>query len=194
MPKKGQKMSQEQKTKIAVSCVGRPGSNGSGREPNTVDSVWRWVDKRGPDECWPWVRASKNLKTGTGHGRLDISGVPGVYAHRAAYLSTNPGSISLNVSDGMMVLHRCDNPPCCNPAHLYLGDHDQNMRDKRERKRCPDFRGARGPHAKLTEDDVTDIRLFTIAGATANAIALLFGVSRACIKDLRMGRTYRDIP
>jgi DNA invertase Pin-like site-specific DNA recombinase len=76
---------------------------------------------------------------------------------------------------------------------MYLGNHDQNMKDKAERGRAPGPKGADSVLAKLTEDDVRDIRLFRLIGATKPAIALLFGVSAACIKDIWQRRTYRNV-
>lgn len=159
---------------------------------NTVDSVWKKVDRRGPDECWPWLGKSRS---DTGYGRLDIQHEEGVYAHRAAYLSTYPDSIPLrNDADReKCVLHTCDNPTCCNPKHLFLGSHNDNMADKKAKGRCPDFRGELGPRSKFTADEVFFVRLQKKQGATINALAMLHEVSRATISGMLYGRHYRDV-
>lgn len=72
-------------------------------------------------------------------------------AHRVAY-EIYTGSIP----NGMMVLHKCDNPSCVNPDHLFLGDHKENMNDKFEKGRCG--KGEKSPHVVLTDDDVLEIR------------------------------------
>src|SRR6187431_2053189 len=94
---------------------------------HSPNAVWRKVEKRRWNQCWPWTGY-----TSSGRGRIDIAGVQGVYAHRAAYLATHPGSIPLR-DDGSKeqhVLHRCDNPLCCNPRHLFVGSHSDNIADK----------------------------------------------------------------
>lgn len=158
---------------------------------NTADSVWEKVEKGSPDECWPWTGCISS-----GYGRLDIGCVEGVYAHRAAYISANPDCGLPLRDDGSKercVLHRCDNEPCCNPAHLFVGSHLQNMQDKVNKGRSPDFRGARGPRAKLSDEDVLWIRLQKRCGATKNALALLHEVSVATISGCLYGRHYRDV-
>jgi hypothetical protein len=156
---------------------------------NTVFSVWEKVERRDDDECWPW-----GGYTSSGYGRLDIGNVQGVYAHRAAFIADNPScGLSIRCNDGRFVLHNCDNPLCCNPKHLRIGTHDDNMRDKSERGRCPDYRGTRSPRAKLTSDDVIDIRIMKAMGATKRSLALLYGVSTVTIKGCTLGRHYQDV-
>lgn len=76
------------------------------------------------DSCWTWTGQTSN-----GYGRTTY-GDRSEAAHRVSW-RLHRGDIP----DGSMVLHRCDNPPCVNPNHLYLGDHAQNMRDRSERGR-----------------------------------------------------------
>lgn len=105
-----------------------------GSPMNTPASFWERVDRASrADECWLW--------TGTvdrrGYGRLRYRG-RFAKAHRLAYELTH-GSIP----EGMFVLHSCDEPGCCNPAHLRAGDHAENMRDRARRGRS---RNARTTH------------------------------------------------
>lgn len=163
-----------------------------GRAPNTPDVLWSKVDKRGPDECWPWI-GGRNEK---GYGRTEINDVS-YYAHRVIYNLARPGEIELRAPDDMSAFgflrHTCDNPPCCNPSHLIVGYQIENMQDKVDRGRCPDYRGARGPRSKLTVEDVQDIRLKKKYGATKNALALLYEVSAATISGCLYGRHYKDV-
>src|SRR5688500_12424982 len=90
-----------------------------GLPENRPEDVWKRVAVGASDECWPWQGAV----TGTGHGRFWIAGRPHG-PHRVAYqlaTGTDPGDL--------FVCHRCDNPPCCNPAHLFLGSARDNARD-----------------------------------------------------------------
>lgn len=93
------------------------------RVKSLADRFWAKVDKRGPDECWLWTGCRKKA---FGYGKIGEGrmGQRTLLAHRVSWEITN-GSIP----DGAMVLHRCDNPPCVNPRHLFLGDQLDNMRD-----------------------------------------------------------------
>jgi hypothetical protein len=106
------------------------------------------VDVRGADECWPFL----NARDRKGYGRVFHRGKVR-WAHRVAWeLANGP------IPEGMWVLHSCDNPPCCNPAHLRLGTPADNAadRDARGRRRPP--RGEANGRAKLSAEDVVDLR------------------------------------
>lgn len=88
---------------------------------------WDRVDKSGgPDACWPWMGS----RSRHGYGRLANKAVSHTSAHRAAlaYAVAVP-------FDGACALHKCDNPPCCNPTHLYWGTKADNARDRDARHR-----------------------------------------------------------
>lgn len=84
---------------------------------NIEEYFWSNVDKRGPDECWPW----KGREKGYGQARF---GGQAISAYRLAYILEKG-----EVPEGMVVCHSCDNPPCCNPAHLWVGTHSENTLD-----------------------------------------------------------------
>ena len=100
---------------------------------NSPEDVWKFIDKRGPDECWIWTGGKQS-----GYGAFRIRGVY-YKAHRIVYSLTHeridwtaPDS---NYEQGF-ILHHCDNRSCCNPAHLYRGSIWENMKDKVDRGRC----------------------------------------------------------
>lgn len=94
-------------------------------DPALAVRLWSKVDRRAPEECWPW-RASRSLN---GYGRILLNGKLEV-APRIAWAITHgedPGSFD--------VCHSCDNPACCNPAHLWRGTRRQNLRDMVKKRR-----------------------------------------------------------
>ena len=106
---------------------------------------WAKVDVRGPDECWPW----KASTTRGGYGKMKI-GASVIGAHRIAMVLDGRAPKSRHA------LHRCDNPPCCNPAHLFAGMDKQNVADKVRKGRVA--RGEGVASAKLTAEAVRAIR------------------------------------
>jgi hypothetical protein len=160
------------------------------RPANTPDVLWSKVERRGPNECWPWT----GWRHDKGYGRVEIKNQT-YYAHRVIFDLANPGIIELR-DDGtksQCVLHLCDNPICCNPRHLFIGTHLDNMRDKTAKGRQARFRGTTSPRAKLTAEDVFFMRLQKKYGATKNALAQLYEVSTATISGALYGRHYQDV-
>lgn len=154
---------------------------------NSIHSLWKKVDRRGEDECWPWTG---KWKASAGYGRMDVGNVKGVYANRIAYLTTNPGSISLKADD-VFVLHKCDNPKCCNPKHLFLGTHRDNMQDKVKKGRAPVFKGDKGPRAKLTMEQATELRFLASCNLSSGELAKVFKISKPSAKAIIAGRSYQ---
>jgi ribosomal protein S27AE len=117
----------------------------------TVDErFWEKVDKRGPDECWPWLAKAKN------HGDYGILRVAG-----RNYVATHISWMIAHgrrVPKGKIVRHKCDNPKCVNPAHLQLGTARQNMQDCIDRGRFRP-RGCRNPEERLRRDQIIAVAL-----------------------------------
>jgi hypothetical protein len=100
--------------------------------PTVAQRLWARVDKSGrADSCWPY-RGARNAK---GYGKIYVgppnAPTPCEYTHRAAYQLTY-GPLTPEKPNA---LHHCDNPPCCNPAHLYAGTDQDNNRDMSRRGR-----------------------------------------------------------
>ena len=138
---------------------------------------WSKVDRRGPDECWPWT--ASRCHSGKGYGKLHI-GDKSVSAHRLSYeLAHGP------IPEGLCVLHSCDNKACCNPAHLSVGTHAENMRQTAERGIAVGQAGTTNAQAKLTEQDVIDIRAAYATGRfSQRELAVLAGVFRTTIQNI----------
>lgn len=101
----------------------------SGAYMDTMQRFWAKVDRRGPDECWPWKGATTH---GYGYMKVRRDGKRiAIGAHRIA-LAGFP-----LVFPKMFACHHCDNPLCCNPRHLYFGTNETNVADRTERNRHP---------------------------------------------------------
>lgn len=154
------------------------------------DRFWVRVDRGGKDECWEWIGSLES----SGYGNLSESGKQNS-AHRQAWELENedPGDD--------WVLHKCDNKKCCNPNHLYLGDHTQNMADAWERglmtpnNNLPpaDERGGeREPGAKLTEEEAKEVKSM-IGDFTQTEIAEKFGITQTTVSRIKLGQTWSHV-
>lgn len=149
-------------------------------DESIIARFWAKVDRRGPDECWPWLAA----KTNDGYGQIRVAGVL-CRAPRISFelfYAKRPGAAH--------VRHTCDNPPCCNPRHLELGTNGDNVADRQRRGRSA--RGPRNGRTLLTEAGVSAIRLD--AGRTPpKALAAQYGVSRDVIYQVLHRRAWRHV-
>lgn len=126
------------------------------------------------DGCWSWL-ASKNNK---GYGMLYAGRANGNKdpAHRVSWL-LHYGPIP----DGMRVLHRCDNPECTNPEHLFLGTQIDNMRDKERKHRGNHPSGYMG-RRRLTSEQAAQARMLFANGMSKRALARYFGCDRDAVR------------
>ena len=124
-----------------------------------------------PDACWLWTAGKRR-----GYGSIRDGGRMR-QAHRVAWeLAHGP------IPDGLCVCHKCDNPPCVNPAHLFLGTKQDNNRDRARKGRQGWIKGESNGRARLTEDDVREIRaLIELGKHSQREIGQEYGVSRTLI-------------
>ena len=112
-----------------------------------LDRFWSKVNKKGEDDCWKWRGAEAQ-----GYGQFNISGK--IYkTHRVSYYLIT----KVNLKE-LCVCHHCDNRKCCNPNHLFLGTHQDNMLDRDNKNRGVTFKGEEHGRAELTEAQVLEIR------------------------------------
>lgn len=141
---------------------------------------WQLVDRRGPDECWPWRGHRRQL----GYGWFNLNGRP-TNASRAAYILLHGP-----LASDQFVCHSCDNPPCCNPAHLWLGTAAENNRDRelkgRGRRGVPP-KGEAHPSARLSRAQALEAYHSSLPAAT---LAARWGVTSAAIYNIRAGKSW----
>jgi hypothetical protein len=162
-----------------------------------ADRFWAKVDKSaGPEACWLWTGAM--YRDGYGSFGIQTSTRKSFprRAHRVSWELTSGETIP----DGIHVCHRCDNPACVNPAHLFLGTRSDNMKDciKKGRDRArthPETRplGSKNHFATLTESDIPKIRAMLAGGTSRKEIAKRFGVQDAAISKIALGKTWRHV-
>jgi len=143
-----------------------------GPKRSASEKFWQFLEPGDSGSCWLW----RGRINDGGYGVLSHSedGKTQLFAHRLSYI-IHFGEIP----DGLWVLHKCDNPPCCNPNHLYAGTAQDNMDDVVERSRRT-WHGQKGefhPRAKLTEEQVRFIRSQVFRRGDRTRIAKRFGVS-----------------
>jgi hypothetical protein len=145
------------------------------------ERFWAKVNRRGPDECWEW---QGGRSSGYPHGILG-SGPRGAvvheYAHRVSWEIHNGP-----VPEGRNVLHHCDNPPCVNPRHLYVGTIADNNLDR-------DVRGRSGS-AKLTAEQVRVLRKRRANGERVGVMARELGMNRAWLSQILLGKAWKHVP
>ena len=146
-------------------------------------NFWLKIDKRGPNDCWPWL----GRRTPQGYGQFRLHPAGTFKATRVAYyLATGkqPGPLC--------VCHKCDNPGCCNPAHFFLGTRADNAadRDAKGRGWSPLLKGVDHWRAKLTEKQVLEIRA---SGAKQSVLAARYGVNQPAIHKIKTRKRWKHI-
>lgn len=162
-----------------------------GKDPRVTckDRFFSKLNKGSENECWEW-RGSRN-KAGYGvfNAKLNNTGSSkSCLAHRYSY------QISTGIDPtGKLVMHKCDNPPCCNPSHLTLGTHQDNATDKMMKGR-----GVCGPSgekhykAKLTRSIIDEARRLLDNGESYSKLGKRFGVSGSTINKAILGKTWKQ--
>lgn len=156
------------------------------------ERFWLWAIKADGDACWEWIGWTDGDE---GYGRFMVDGKR-IRAHQFSWvLHFGP------IPDGLDVLHKCDNPPCTRPDHLFVGTHLDNMRDKMAKGRGnhqsypPEYyaRGERASCVKLNNENVLEIRRLRSEGVSMNALGRAFGVNPKTIDAIVKRRTWVHI-
>lgn len=144
-----------------------------------------WSRVRKTDDCWLWTGASDRR----GYGRITVAGASVHLVHRVSWALAFG-----NAPPGALVCHRCDNPPCVNPDHLFLGTNADNSADmaKKQRHLRLGDRWSQG-YAKLTAQQVRSIRERRDAGHQVKEMAREFGVHFQSVYAILSGRNHRHV-
>lgn len=133
------------------------------------------------DDCWIWTAG----RFPSGYGAFSLKGR--LYrAHRMAFMLFRG-----EIPPGLCVCHRCDQPACVNPAHLFLGTNAENSADMVAKHRHA--AGVRNGRAKLTEDDVREIRECIREGDSQRHVAQRFGVSQVLVGLIARRKSWRNV-
>lgn len=149
-----------------------------GASVSLSDRIRSKVSENTVSGCWDWTA----YKESNGYGVIGV-GSKARLAHRVSY-EAHKGPIP----PGMCVCHRCDNPACVNPDHLFLGSHADNMADMAAKHRSQ--RGEAHVRAKLTAQEVLSIRA---ESGTQENIAAKYGICSSQVSRIKLGKTWKHL-
>lgn len=139
----------------------------------------RFVPVADDGDCWEW----QSTRNRNGYGKFWLDGRTDL-AHRVSYRIAKGA-----IPQGMQIRHTCDNPPCVNPKHLLIGTGKQNARDALDRGRYR--QGAGNGRARLTSQQVLDIRRRLSEGEMQVALAREYGVCKSTVQWIASGRNWK---
>jgi hypothetical protein len=137
--------------------------------------------------CIEW----SGCRNRAGYGSKKVGGKT-MLAHRWVF-ETEKGPIP----DGLYVLHHCDNPPCVNPEHLFLGTHQDNMDDRQRKGRTcppPPTKGSACPWSRLSDADAAIIRHLAHCDVNQPRLAKLYGISQTMVSRIKLRKAWAHVP
>lgn len=159
--------------------------------PKTVELFWKKVKKGSPSECWIWT--AHIHKTGYGAMGLTTGTCKRIIkAHRLSYAIAK--GVEIDSFANLCVCHHCDVRACVNPSHLFLGTRQDNASDMvRKGRQQKTSVGEMNFKAKLTSDNVIEIRKLRESGEKAYVIGRMFGVTDATVCKISLRQTWKHV-
>lgn len=145
------------------------------------ERVWSKVKVDRPENCWEWTGTTNE----SGYGILHFRGAD-YRATRVIWMS-----IYGYIAEGLCILHKCDNRKCVNPSHLFLGTRQENTKDMLDKGRSA--KGSHHSQAKLTENDVIEIRRLGLSNLNQKEIAQRYGVRPTLISRILNHKIWKHI-
>lgn len=152
-----------------------------------IDNFWSHVDIKGEGECWEWMASCYSF----GYGQVGVNHKT-YSAHRFSWMITNG-----EIPERLCILHHCDNPQCVNPNHLFIGTNQDNVTDREKKGRGKIKGGEKNINAKLTNEQVAEIRKLYIRnkrGQSSVALGDKFGVDSSVILRIVNNETWKTPP
>lgn len=181
---------------LEYSVERRPGQTGKHTRnlQERIQDFWSYVNKNGPipkhcpelGPCWQWTAGV--MKSG-GYGQFNINHKMW-RTHRLSHILKHGP-----IADGMNVLHKCDNPRCVRPDHLFLGSYKDNMDDMTKKGRARHLSGNESPVAHLTEATVFQLKVAWATGSFRKAeLARMFDTDRSAVGKIIAGQLWKVVP
>lgn len=142
-------------------------------DEKVIARFWAKVRRSSDNECWEWT-ASRTLG---GYGQMEIAG-KFWSAHRMAWVVARG-----QIPDGVFVLHKCDNPKCVNPQHLFLGSAKDNASDRDRKGRGVTCQDGKMP-VKFTSEQISSIKLDRAGGMKIAELMTKYGISRQYVQRI----------
>ncbi len=149
-----------------------------------IERFWKKVDIKSEDECWEWL----GCKDKNGYGQFRVNNKT-YKSHRISWILENG-----DIPENYCICHSCDNPLCCNPNHLFLGTHKDNIADRDKKGRQAIRNGIKNGNHKKIDQEILEIRQKYLTGLyTQKDLAEEYGVSQTQISFIVNKKQWKHI-